>query len=91
LLSSKLSVKRGKHVQLRVALSNSAKLTLTVMRGKRVVAVMAGAQHKAGHFVLTWSGKLKREFAPRGAYTLVVSAVTASGASASAKTTLRIT
>jgi hypothetical protein len=86
-----LSVKHGNRVRLRVALSNSAKLTLTVIRGKRVVAEMVGAQHKAGHFVLVWSGKLKREFARRGGYTLVVSAITASGASVSAKEALRIT
>ena len=86
-----MAVKHGKRVQLRVALSNPAKLTLTVMRGKKVVATMTGAQHKAGHSVLTWNGKIKRGFAPRGVYSVVVSAVTASGASASAKATLRIT
>ena len=66
-------------------------MTLMIMRGKKVMAAMTGMQHKAGDFVLTWSGKLNRGFARRGGYTLVVIAVTASGASATAKTTLRIT
>jgi Ice-binding-like/Bacterial Ig-like domain len=91
LSSATLAVKHGKRVQVRVALSNPAKLTLTVMRGKNVVARMTVAHRKAGHSVLTWNGKIKRGFASRGAYSIVVSAVTPFGASASAKTTLRIT
>jgi hypothetical protein len=91
LSSAKLAVKHGKHVQVRVALSNPAKLTLTVMRGKTVMATMIVAQRHAGHSVLTWNGKVKRGFAPRGVYSVVVRAVTTSGASASAKATLRIT
>jgi len=88
---AKLAVKHGKSVQVRVALSAPAKLTLTVMRGNKVLATMTVAQRKAGHSVLTWNGKIKRRFAARGAYSVVVNAVTPSGASASAKATLRIT
>ncbi len=91
LSSAELAVKHGKHVQVRVALSNAAKLTLTIMRGKKVVARMIFARVKAGHSVLTWNGKVKRGFAPRGIYSVVVRAVTTSGASASVKATLRIT
>ena len=91
LSSAKLAVKYGKRVQVRVALSNPAKLTFTVMRGKRVVARMTIAHRKAGHSVLTWNGKLKRGFAPRGTYSVVVGAVTPIGASASVTATLRIT
>jgi Ice-binding-like/Bacterial Ig-like domain/Collagen triple helix repeat (20 copies) len=91
LLSSRLEVKYGKQVQVRIALSNAAKLTLAVMRGKKVLATTPRALHRAGHCVLIWDGKIKREFAPPGTYTLVVSAVTASGATATAKTTLRLT
>ena len=75
---------------MRVALSNPAKLTLTVMRGNHVVATTTSARHTAGRSVLIWNGKIKRELAPRGAYTVTVRAVTASGASASVKTTLQI-
>jgi Big-like domain-containing protein len=91
LSSSTLAVKYGTHVQVRVALSDAAKLTLTVMRGKKVVAVITVAHSKAGHSVLTWNGKINRTFAPPGAYSVMVRAVTPSGASASAKATLRIT
>ena len=52
LSSAKLAVKHGKRVQVRVALSNPAKLTFTVMRGKQVVARMTIAHRKAGHSVL---------------------------------------
>jgi len=72
-------------------MSNAAKLALTVMRGKKVLAKMTVARRKAGHSVLTWNGKFKRRFAPRGAYSVVVSAATPSGATASAKAKLRIT
>jgi hypothetical protein len=89
--SSRLAVKHGVHVHVRVALSDPAKLTLTVMRGKKVVATMTVAQRKAGNSTLTWSGKIKRGFAPRGAYSVVVRAVTPSGASARVTATLRIT
>jgi hypothetical protein len=91
LFSAIMASKRGKHVQVRVALSDPARLTLTVMHGKTVVATMVVAHVKAGRSVLTWNGKVKRGFAPRGTYSVVVRAVTASGASARAKTTLRIT
>jgi hypothetical protein len=56
-----------------------------------VMARMIVAQLRAGHSVLTWNGKVKRGFAPRGDYSVVVTAVTRSGASAGAKATLRIT
>jgi hypothetical protein len=49
------------------------------------------AKRNAGRSVLTWNGEIKRGFAPRGVYTATVSALTPSGASASAKATLRIT
>jgi Ice-binding-like/Bacterial Ig-like domain/Collagen triple helix repeat (20 copies)/FlgD Ig-like domain len=91
LSSDKLAVKRGKDLQMRVALSDPAKLTLTVMRGKKVVANIVFPRRKAGHSVLTWDGKGKKGFAARGSYSVVVRAMTTSGASASVKATLRIT
>jgi hypothetical protein len=60
------------------------------MRWKKVVARITVAHRKAGHSVLTWNGKINREFAPSGAYSLVVRAVTPLGVSASAKATLQI-
>ena len=91
LSSSKLAIKHGKHVLVRVALSNPAKVTVTVLHGKRVVATMIVARAHAGRSVLNWNGRVKRGFAARGAYMVVVTAVTTSGASASVKGTLRIT
>jgi hypothetical protein len=91
LFSAILAAKHGKHVQVGVELSNPATLTLTVMRGKTVVATMVVAHVKAGHSVLSWNGKVKRGFAPRGTYSVVVRAVSASGASATARAALRIT
>ena len=88
---AKSSVQQGKHVQLRVVLSNAAKVTVAVLRGKKEVATMAAARHGAGHFVLIWSGKIHRASAPRGTYMIVVSAVTPSGSSASARAPLRFT
>ena len=75
---------------MQLALSDPAKLKLTVLRGKKVVATMTVAHRQAGLSMLTWNGKIKHGFAPRGLYAVVVSAVTPSGASASVKATLRI-
>jgi Ice-binding-like/Bacterial Ig-like domain len=90
LASAKMSVKHGKAVQVHMALSNAAKVTLTVKRGKKVVATLHVAR-KAGSSTLTWNAKIKRAFAARGVYAVAVSAVALSGASATAKATLRIT
>jgi Ice-binding-like/Bacterial Ig-like domain/Collagen triple helix repeat (20 copies) len=91
LASSKMSVRHGKSVQVRVALSDLANLKLTVMRGKKKVAATSFARHKAGSSVLTWNAKIKRAFASRGAYTVVVTAVTPTGVTATVKAALRIT
>jgi hypothetical protein len=91
LASSKMSVRHGKRVQVRVALSDLANLKLTVMRGKKKVAATSFARHKAGSSVLTWNAKIKRAFASRGAYTVVVTAVTPTGVTATVKAALRIT
>ena len=84
-------VKHGQPLRVQVALSNAAKLTLTVMRGKAVVATMPVAQRQPGDSVLVWNGKIKRGFAARGIYSVVVGAVTPAGASATVKASLRIT
>jgi flagellar hook assembly protein FlgD len=85
-----LEVKHGKRVRLRLALSNPAQVTIAVMRGEKVVATTTSTRHRAGQSVITWNGRIKGKFAPRGDYTIVVSAVTPSGASANAKSRLRI-
>jgi hypothetical protein len=90
-LSAKDTVKHGKPVTVEVVLSAPAKLTMTVSRGDKVIAQTTLTRTKAGHATLTWNGKSKRQFIARGAYSLVVSAVSKSGKSARTKATLHIT
>ena len=75
------STARGKPLQVSFVLSGPAKVTLTVSRGKRVVAVLSIACPKAGRCRITWNGKIKRKLAPRGAYNITVRAVSPAGAS----------
>ena len=91
LSSSKLVVKHGKRLQMRVRLSDAATLTFTVMRGRKIVAQMRVAQRKAGDSTLTWSSKIRQRFAARGAYSILVSARTPSGATAAVRAGLHIT
>ena len=71
--------------------SAPATLTMTVTRGGTVVERMNVTRARAGRATLSWNAKIKRRFAPNGAYSVVVSAVARSGSSAQAKATLHIT
>jgi hypothetical protein len=82
---------RGKPVQVSFVLSGPAKVTLTVLRGKRVVAKLSTTRPKAGRGRLTWNGKIKGRLAPRGTYNIIVRAVSPTGASARVAATGRIT
>ena len=90
-LAARFRAFRGKRVRLPFALNRPAKVTLTVLRGKRVVARLSTRRRKAGRASLTWNGKIKRRLAPTGRYTSKVRAVSATGASARDVATLRIT
>ena len=81
---------RGKRLQVPFVLSGPAKVTLTVLRGKRVVAELSTTRRKAGRGWLTWNGKIKRKLAPRGAYKIMVRAVSPAGASVRDAATVRI-
>ena len=81
---------RGKPVLVSFVLSAPAKVTLTVLRGKRVLATVSTTRRKAGLGKLVWNGKIKHKLAPVGVYKISVRAVSAAGASASAATTVRI-
>ena len=81
-------VARGKPLQVSFVLSGPAKVTLTVTRGKRVVAALSIACPKAGRCQITWNGKIKRKLAPRGAYNITVRAVSPAGASPASTTIL---
>jgi hypothetical protein len=72
-------------------LSGPAKVTLTILRGTRVVAKLSTTRLAAGRGSLTWNGKIKLRFAPRATYTIMVRAVSPAGASAHETATARIT
>ncbi len=81
---------RGKRVRMRFVLSAPAKVTLTVLRGKKVVAKLSTTRRTSGRGSLTWNGRIKRKLAPRGAYKIIVRAVSPVGATARDTATLRI-
>jgi Ice-binding-like/Bacterial Ig-like domain len=91
LSAARYSAARGTRVQVPFLLSGPAKVTLTVLRGKKVVARLSTIRRKAGRGSLTWDGKIKGKLAPRGAYKIIVRVVSRSGASARVAATLRIT
>jgi hypothetical protein len=75
------SAAHGKTLPVSFVLSGPAKVTLTVSRGKRVVAVLNILCRTAGRCRIIWNGKIKRKLAPRGAYNIIVRAVSAAGES----------
>jgi hypothetical protein len=81
---------RGTRMRIRVMLSRSAMVTLTVMRGTHQVAQPRATRHQAGHSWLTWNGKVKRQAAPTGTYRMVVRAVSSTGATAKDSAILHI-
>ena len=91
LSAARYSAARGTRVRGPVVLSGPAKVTLTVLRGKKVVARVSTIRRKAGRGSLTWDGKIKGKLAPRGTYKIIVRVVSRSGASARVAATLRIT
>ena len=91
LSAASFSGARGNHVRVRFVLNGPAKVTLTVLRGTRVVAKLSTTRLAAGRGSLTWNGKIKRKFAPRATYKIMVRAVSPAGASAHETATARIT
>jgi hypothetical protein len=91
LSAASFTAARGTRVQMPFTLSGPAKMMLTVLRGKKVVAKLSTTLRKAGRGSLTWNGKIQQKLAPRGAYKIMVRAVSPAGASARDAATLRIT
>lgn len=89
--AARFTVVHGTRVRVRMLLSRNALVTLTVMRGTREVAKLSATRRQAGSSWLTWSGKIKRQAAPRGTYRIVVGAVLSTGGSARTSAMLRIT
>ena len=81
---------RGKPVRVTFVLNGPAKVTLTILRGTKVVAKLSTTRLAAGPGSLTWNGKIKLKFAPRATYTIMVLAVSPAGASAHETATGRI-
>jgi hypothetical protein len=81
---------RGRKVRVPFVLSGPAKVTLTVLRGKKVVAKLTTTRTKAAHSALTWNGRIKGKLAPKGLYKITLRAVPKSGAAASDTATLRV-
>ncbi len=84
------SARRGKKVTLRFVLSGPAKVTLTIRRGKKVVARMRTTRTKGGSSKLTWNGRIKRRVAPKGTYRVSMRAVPARGTAATDTATVRL-
>jgi hypothetical protein len=84
-------VAHGKPLRVSFVLSGPAKVTLTVLRGKKVVATVNTTSPRAGRGWLTWNGRIKGKLAPRGAYNIMVRAASPTGAFTRDTAALRIT
>jgi hypothetical protein len=91
LSATRYRIARGKRVQVPFILSAPGKVTLTVLRGTKVVAILSTTRRNAGRGTLTWNGKIKRKLAPTGTYKITVRAVSPDGASTRDTATLHIT
>jgi hypothetical protein len=90
LLTAHLRIAAGKPVRVPFVVNAPAKVTLTVMRGKTVVATLGITRHRAGRGSLTWNGKIKHRQARTGAYRIMIRAMSLASDSAHATTTLHI-
>jgi hypothetical protein len=72
---------RGKPLRVSFVLSGRAKVTLTILRGKQVVAKVRTKCAKAGRCRITWNGKIKGRPAPKGTYNVIIQGVSPRGAS----------
>ncbi|MHB8694176.1 MAG: ice-binding family protein [Solirubrobacteraceae bacterium] len=81
---------RGEPVRVPFVLSGPGKVTMTVLRGHKVVVKLIVTLRKAGHGRLTWNGKINGKLAPRGAYKVIVQAVSRTGASSRDVVTVHI-
>jgi hypothetical protein len=90
-LAAKFRFGHGHTLPMPFVLSRPAEVTVTVMRGNRVVAKMSTAPRNAGRGRLTWNGKTNGKFAARGIYRIVARAISPTDGSASDVATLWIT
>jgi hypothetical protein len=90
LSTTQIKIAAGKPVRVPFVVNAPAKVTLTVMRGKTIVATLRTTRHTAGRGSLTWNGKIKRRQAPKGSYKIMIRATSLASNSAHATTTLHI-
>jgi hypothetical protein len=90
LSTARIKIAAGKPVRVPFVINAPAKVTLTVMRGKAVVATLCVTRQRAGRGSLTWNGKIKQLEAPKGAYKIMIRATSLTSNSAHATTTLQI-
>jgi hypothetical protein len=90
LTASSYKTTHGKRVTMTYILNGRAKVTVTVLHGKRVVATLSTKLRNSGRSRLTWNGKIKGKFAPAGSYKITLRAVSPTGASARDTATMRI-
>jgi hypothetical protein len=81
---------RGKALRIPFVLSGPAKVTITVVHGKTVVATLHATMRKAGRGSLTWNGKIKRKLAPKGTYKITMRVVSPGRPSSTDTAALRI-
>jgi hypothetical protein len=81
---------RGRRLQMPFLVSGAAKVTLTVLRGKKVVATRSITRRKVGRSWLSWDVKINHRLAPTGDYKIMLRAVSPAGASAHAAATAHV-
>ena len=81
----------GKRVQIRFVLNAPAKVTLTLLRGKKTIATLRITRRTAGRSSLTWNGKINHQLAPQGIYKILLRAISPAGYTARDTATMRIT
>jgi len=91
LSAASFSGARGNPVQVRFVLNGPAKVTLTILRGTRVVAKLSTRRLAAGRDSLSWNGRINLKLAPRATYKIMVRAVSPAGASVHETATACIT
>ena len=91
LSAASFRVVHGKRLRVPFDLNGPAKVTLTLLRGKKMVAKLSTTRRNAGRASLTWNGKITHKPAPKGRYKIMLRALSPAGASAHDTATLHIT
>jgi hypothetical protein len=88
-VATKLSAKAGAKVKLKYVATTAAKTTLTVTKGTKKVATVAGAAI-AGANTISWTSKAKGKRVAKGTYALALRVVGSDGQVATTKATVKL-